>query len=119
MKKNLKTIVVLSFVAFAIFTFATRTNANLYAAESAVDVNPDNARTLFINNCARCHGADGSGQTELGRKYDVPDLTEVGKKLSSAKAIRVITNGKSDMPAFGKKLTKKQISSLASYVRTL
>lgn len=33
--------------------------------------------------------------------------------------IRIITNGRQDMPAFGKKLTKKQIMSLTAYVKKL
>lgn len=118
MKNNLKTIVVLSFVAFAFFAFVTRTDANLYSPPAGTGSKSD-ARSLYVSNCARCHGADGSGQTELGRKYEVPDLTEEGKKLSSARITRVITNGKSDMPGFGKKLTKKQIASLAAYVKQL
>ena len=76
-------------------------------------------RDLFARNCARCHGMDGRGETDQGRKYDVPDLTEEVRYASTAKISRIITNGKQEMPAFGKKLTKKQISALTAYVRKL
>src|ERR1043165_689916 len=32
---------------------------------------------LFRNNCARCHGADGAGDTPLGHTYNAPDFTDV------------------------------------------
>src|SRR5256885_17040734 len=31
---------------------------------------------LFKNNCARCHGADGAGDTPLGHTYNSPDFTD-------------------------------------------
>ncbi len=78
------------------------------------------SRTLFLSNCARCHGADGLGDTESGRLYDVPDIS--GGKLrrkSSRRLTNSIVKGGRSMPAFGKKLTKQQIASLVSYVRGL
>jgi mono/diheme cytochrome c family protein len=118
MLKNLKTIIIGAFVAFAALVIAIQTNARP-GAMSTKNAQTGSAKTAFLRNCARCHGADGLGQTELGRKLDVPDLVKEGRTLSSAKAKRIIANGKSDMPAFGKTLTKKQISSLAAYIRKL
>jgi mono/diheme cytochrome c family protein len=118
MQKTLKTILVLIFGAFVVFIFCKSTNAGFYLARGT-DNDQAPARDLFIRNCARCHGADGVGLTDLGRKLEVPDLREDSKKMSSAKITRIIANGRSDMPAFGKKLTKKQIASLAAYVRKL
>lgn len=118
MQKKLKTITLASFVAFAALVFTIQTNAGLRGT-SIKNAQANSAKTVYLRNCARCHGADGLGQTELGRKFDVPDLVTEGKEISSAKARRIITNGKSDMPAFGKTLTKKQISSVAAYIRKL
>jgi mono/diheme cytochrome c family protein len=118
MLKKLKTIIIASFVAFAALVFTIQTNAGL-GAMSIKNAQTDSTKTAYLRNCARCHGADGLGQTELGRKLDVPDLVTEGRRLSSAKAKRIIGNGKADMPAFGKTLTKKQISSLAAYIRKL
>lgn len=81
---------------------------------------PVDAKPLFKKNCARCHGADGSADTESGRLYETPDIT--GGKLrnaSSAKLVRIVTKGKESMPAFGKKLTAAQISALVAYMKTL
>lgn len=76
--------------------------------------------TLFKQKCSKCHGADGSGDTSLGRIFNAPDFTDSGwwaKHSSTAERIRTITKGKKNMPAFGKKLTRAQIASLATYVQ--
>ena len=77
------------------------------------------AKMLFGGKCARCHGVDGQGQTFLGEMLEVPDFTN-GKwwkdKGNDDDLIESITNGNGDMPAFGKKLTRQEISLLADYV---
>jgi len=93
--------------------------ASFGRAANEPDKQTAGTKNLYVSNCARCHGSDGRGQTEQGRKYDVPDLVVEAKHASSSKLKRIITNGKEDMPAFGKKLTKNQINALASYVRKL
>jgi len=80
------------------------------------------ARTkqLFKEKCARCHGADGRGQTVLGDMLGAPDFTDKGwwrDDTNDARLVDTIANGKIEMPAFGKKLTKQKIASLAVYVR--
>jgi mono/diheme cytochrome c family protein len=78
---------------------------------------------LFRNNCARCHGADGRGQTPSGELYKAPDLTdeewwrEHSDINSPRKLIRIVTRGKGAMPAFGKKLKRSEISQLVNYAR--
>lgn len=78
---------------------------------------------LFNNNCARCHGADGRGDTPSGQLFKSPDFTDAewwkkNSSLTSNQAFRsVITRGKGAMPAFGKKLTKSEIKLLSDRVR--
>src|ERR1700716_4042306 len=73
---------------------------------------------LFNRNCARCHGADGRGDTPSGHLYKAPDFTDTDwwKKnadITSTKNLRaVVAKGKAGMPGFGKKLTKSQINLL-------
>ena len=83
-------------------------------------VAPPSAETLFKQKCSKCHGADGSGDTSMGRIFNAPDFTDSewwAKHSNSAELVSVITKGKKNMPAFGKKLTKAQIASLATYVQ--
>ena len=74
---------------------------------------------LYKQKCSKCHGADGSGDTSLGRIFNAPDFTDGGwwAKHSSGEFVGIITRGKKNMPAFGKKLTRVQITSLAAYVQ--
>jgi mono/diheme cytochrome c family protein len=72
---------------------------------------------LYVSNCARCHGGDGKGNTQLGQEMGVPDLTT--SRLSSARVRQIISKGDGDMPAFGKKLKAAQINSLINTVRSL
>jgi mono/diheme cytochrome c family protein len=119
MRKNLKLVIILSFVVLGFAGFVSKTFANFYSTPANNGVQLRGTKDVFIHNCARCHGLDGRGQTDQGRKYDVPNLVKEAKGASSAKLGKIITNGKLDMPAFGKKLTKKQISALAAYVKKL
>jgi len=78
---------------------------------------------LFRNNCARCHGADGAGDTPLGHTYNAPDFTdpEWWRKHSditnTGSLVSIVSHGKGGMPAFGKKLTRGEIRHLVDYVR--
>jgi mono/diheme cytochrome c family protein len=78
---------------------------------------------LFKANCARCHGADGKGDTPLGQTYHAPDFTdpEWWRKHSdisnTLSLISIVSHGKGGMPAFGKKLKHNEIKLLVSYVR--
>ena len=93
------------------------------AARDRVNAVPSPAaastETLYKQKCSKCHGADGSGDTSLGRVYGAPDFTDSGwrSKHPSSEFLAVITRGKKNMPAFGKKLTRAQISSLATYIQ--
>lgn len=72
-------------------------------------------RTLYVQNCARCHGADGHAQTDLGKKLEAVDISG---HQSSAKVIRTVTSGRGDMPSFKKRLTAAQIKQIAGYVHS-
>ena len=84
-------------------------------------------KDLFAKSkCVTCHGEDGRGDTEKGRKLKAPDFTS-GKwsDETSDKEIReTIRNGTKDkkgnvrMPAYRTKLTAGQIKALGEYVRS-
>ena len=71
----------------------------------------------FKKYCAKCHGEDGKAQTQRGKSLDAQDLTdaEFQSSESDAALIEAVTDGKDDMPPFGKKLTKEQIESLVKF----
>ena len=116
MKNVLKLISIFVFLAVFGFSFAFRSQA----ANADKPTTKSSSRAVFLNNCARCHGGDGKGETEVGKSKDTPDIS--GGKVkgwSSGKLTRIITNGDGEMPAFGNKLSKAQVAGLVNYVRGL
>ena len=78
------------------------------------------AKALFKEKCSRCHGREGNGATTIGEMLEVPNFTNPkwwGKETTNARLVYSVTNGKHEMPAFGKKLTKSEIEWLIAYVR--
>ena len=73
---------------------------------------------LWTQNCASCHGKDGSGNTAMGKKLGVKDYTK-SQSFSDAEATNVITNGKGKMKAYKGKLSDADIKALVAYVRSL
>lgn len=78
---------------------------------------------VFRNNCARCHGADGRGDTPSGHTYHAPDFTDPewwrkhSNITSTGRLTQIVRHGKGGMPAFGKKLKRTEIRSLVGYVQ--
>ena len=77
------------------------------------------------NHCAKCHGADGKGQTKAGRKLNVKDYTDakVQAEMKDAEMIKATADGvfdkggKEKMKAYKDELTAEEIKELVAYVR--
>jgi mono/diheme cytochrome c family protein len=87
---------------------------------------PD-ARELFAKNkCSTCHGEDGRGDTDKGRKLKAPDFTEpkFQKETTDKEMTDAITNGVKNkagkllMPAFKAKLSPDDVRALVQLVRS-
>ncbi len=84
---------------------------------------------LWKAKCATCHGVDGKGQTDQGRKMGMADITtaEWQKSLTDdqvkkaiATGLKRVKGGKTqEMDPFSEKLEVAQIDTLAAYIRTL
>jgi mono/diheme cytochrome c family protein len=73
---------------------------------------------LFDATCAKCHGADGTGNTTVGKAVGAKDLSSPeARKLTDAEVRAQIDQGKGNMPPFGGTLNKAQIDSLVQIVR--
>jgi cytochrome c6 len=76
--------------------------------------------TLFKTKCAMCHGADGKGQTPMGKKLNIRDLGSPDvQKQTDAELTTIISKGKDKMPAFEGKLTAEQIGQVLAHIREL
>jgi cytochrome c6 len=74
----------------------------------------------FKAKCAMCHGADGKGETPMGKHFGLKDMGSADvQKMSDAELTAIITKGKGSMPEYGTKLSKDQIAGLVTFIRTL
>ena len=83
------------------------------------------AAALYQQNCAKCHGADGKGDTRIGKKLGVKDYTDpkVQAALKDEAAVKAIKEGLKDKdgntlmkPAEG--MSDDDIKALVGYMRT-
>ena len=100
MKRTIITLVILALAASPIF-----------AADGAA---------IFKAKCAACHGADGKGDTPVGKNLKVTPLGSADvQKLSDADLEKTIGDGKGKMPAFKTKLSADELKAVVAFVRTL
>jgi cytochrome c553 len=82
-------------------------------------------KALYEKDCAKCHGADGKGETKMGKKYGAKDYTDakVQGALKDEAAIKAIKEGLKDKdgnvvmkPSEG--LSDEDMKALVAYMRT-
>ena len=80
----------------------------------------DDAAPTYKAKCSACHGADGKGETAMGKKFGLRDLAspEV-QKLSDDELNTIIADGKDKMPSYKKSLKPEQVKELVAYIRSL
>ena len=87
------------------------------AAAQAAD---DATVKLYQTKCAACHGADGSGNTAVGKALMLRDIRDPEvQKMSDADLATLYAKGKGKMPANEKSLKPDQIQALVAYTREL
>ena len=118
MNKTLKLIAIVTIVFGGLLAVWANGTVNP-KIEPIIENSSSEAPKLYVSNCARCHGANGKGQTALGQSLDVPDLTATAKGMSVSRIKNIIVKGKGSMPAFGKKLKAADVTALTKYVRSL
>jgi cytochrome c6 len=91
----------------------------LGAAPMFADATPDGA-ALYKSKCAMCHGADGKGQTAMGKSQKLRDLaSDDVQKQTDQQIGDMILNGKGKMPSYKGKLSNEEIKALVGFIRTL
>ena len=93
---------------------------------AAITASAADGKTNWDSLCAKCHGADGKGQTNMGKKLGIKDLTDakVQAELKDDAAAKTIKEGMKDKD--GKTLMKpfdtlsdEEIKALVQYVHSL
>ncbi len=98
-----------------LLTGAVLASGSLFAAD---------VKANWDKHCAKCHGADGRGQTTMGKKLKVLDYTnpEHQKKFTDEEAFKITKEGKKEgdktlMKAYKDELTDQEIKDLVAFVR--
>ncbi len=108
-------------LAVALLTGLLGTTLLLSVAARAADEQDNSAgKALFKSKCVVCHGADGTGETPVGKSLKVANLQspEIQKK-SDAELAQFISDGKGNMPSFKSSTKEDEIQALVKYVRVL
>jgi mono/diheme cytochrome c family protein len=102
--------------------------ATILSVASAVLVAPAfgadlaKGKSIYGDKCLKCHGEKGKGDgpkaVDLEKKP--ADYTDQAKmaKFTDEDLKKAVKEGKKPMPAFGKKLSDKDIDAVITYIRT-
>jgi mono/diheme cytochrome c family protein len=105
MKRLMRALIAVMALAFVCSTIS-------FAADAGADV--------YKSKCASCHGADGKGETTMGKNLKLKDLGSADvQSKSDADLTKVIEDGKKPMPGYKGKLTDDQIKDVVKYIRSL
>lgn len=94
-------------------------------AGMALSASAADGKELYTKECAKCHGADGKGDTKMGKKVGAKDYTDakVQAELKDAAAVKAILEGLKDKD--GKTLMKPtegvtadDAKAMVAYMRT-
>jgi len=97
---------------------------------SALAAPPDQKTVrLWKSKCAACHGADGKGDTDQGKKMKVANMATAAyqKSFTDDQLKNAILNGvktekdgvKKEMDPFKDELTPDQVNALVQFIRAL
>lgn len=101
-----------------------RTLAMLLVLTVAVGATPalaaSDGAAIYKAKCATCHGADGSGQTAMGKAMKLRDLRSAEVQKQTDKELYAWTaDGKGKMPGYKGKLTDEDINALVAHMRAM
>lgn len=106
----------LPLIAIVASTFGTAADADTVAIDTAA---------IWTANCKKCHAADGSGSTKIGKKFGVRDYTDASVQASftDEEIIKitkegVFDGGKKKMPPYAEKLSNEEIQALVLLIRS-
>ena len=93
-------------------------------AAGALAARAADAKENWEKQCLKCHGADGKGETAMGKKLKVKDYTDakVQASMKDEEIVKMIKEGKKEgdktlMKAYAETFSEAEIKDLVAYVR--
>jgi mono/diheme cytochrome c family protein len=78
------------------------------------------AKAIYGQKCAACHGVDGAGATPMGKKLSLKDLkSKEVQSMPDAKLLEITSNGKGKMPGYEKSLGAEKCKQLVAFIRQM
>jgi cytochrome c6 len=108
LKNIVKSVITLISAIFGLMLVMQSSPGNAVSAKS-------DGSAIYQQHCASCHGGDGKANTAKGKRKGATDLTK--SAISTVRGIKVIANGREQMPAFKGSLTDDEISNVMEFVR--
>jgi len=89
----------------------------------AADVQAD-GKAIFEGKCSICHGKDGKGQTKMGARVGIKDLTDAQFQatFTDEQLLKILKEGLKNgemtrMKAYGQVMSDEEIKAVIAYVR--
>jgi len=102
-------------LAFSVFCMLA---VLIACASLEAEENSSPGEAMFKRKCVLCHGADGSGNTPLGKQLQAANLgSKEVQKLTVTEMRKQVHDGRANMPAFGDQLSDEEITQVIQYVR--
>jgi cytochrome c553 len=99
--------------------------AAVLLAATVITASAADVKETWDKSCAKCHGPDGKGDTKMGKKLDIKDLTDAKLQgsLKDEEMLKAIKDGVKDGEKTKMKaaegLNDADMQALVKYVRTL
>jgi mono/diheme cytochrome c family protein len=94
-------------------------------AAGALSANAADGKALYEKHCAKCHGADGKGETKTGKKAGAKDYTsaKVQDELKDEDAIKAVNKGYKtkdgkEVMKPAEDLSDSDVKAVVAYMRT-